>query len=224
MCTATHTTHTAPYRSKPVHTSPRRRGSAKPNSTSTAAVATNERSGYGSQPPSPNSPTMIATTASAGAASSATPRHERITSACVTPASASSAPATGLQAAQRAASAHTSPARHVISLARHALHPARASPAPAADTTELRVEGAPSIPIAAHTGASARLTPSANVTRPLHTSPSAATANHAAPHRATRAPYTHPRIRSNSAADASTASAPTARTPRSDPSGANSRL
>ena len=79
--------------------------------------------------------------------------------------------------------------------------------------------------MSANTHAIANATPSANVSRPLHTSPTAATANRHAPSRThARSPYTPSTIRSNSATETSADTTASARIPTSDASGPNSRL
>jgi len=76
---------------------------------------------------------------------------------------------------------------------------------------------------AASTASIAKLTPSANVSRPIQTSPAAAIAKQRAPQRA-RGPYTPTTIRSNAIVETSTANAPTTRIPSASASQGKIRL
>ena len=67
-----------------------------------------------------------------------------------------------------------------------------------------------------HTASIANVTPSANVSLPIHRSPAAAKAKQTAPQRA-RGPYTSSAIRSKANVDTSTAKAPTSSIPKTRP-------
>ena len=120
---------------------------------------------------------MTPITAKGATASTAALRQERSTSEWVTAASARSAPATGLHAALSAASTAVAAV-----LAARALAAAPPVPPPLAAAPRPTPRTRPSASVAS--AASAALTPSAKVTRPLHTSPRAASANQTAPQRA----------------------------------------
>ena len=159
------------------HVLPSRRNAHR-NAPTTSTVAANDVTGYGSNPPSPNS-TRTGTSTSATGPASAT-RARGI------------APARAHTSAPRAPAARPRP-----DSPRRTPPPALPPPAGVRGTAHTRI-------------ASASVTPSANVTRPLHTSPTAATANRQRRRRVdgirvgrthSSRPYAPSTIRSNSATE-----------------------
>src|ERR1700760_3073174 len=169
-------------------------GSANANASETSTVAPNETIGNGSEPPSGKSPASASTTTSAGAASTNSARGERRHSASLSAASASNMPATGLAAAHITAS---KPASAVCP---------REKPCPVRPRENASAD------------ASANDRPSANASRPIHTSPTAASANATDAQRAA-GPSAALVSDSKQRTETSTEIAPTARRPSSHASG-----